>query len=170
MAKNAIVITIEGVLQKVVTYAPIPSGIALYHSLADNYNILLITENDNKAYIDDWLVLENLTKHGNVTYNDSSLAGKTAAERRLYQVNTLRARGYAIDFVIDPDPSVSAALLSVGIPVLNFLHPSYSLPQWRPDYEEHVKPWKEIEEEAERQARLRAEDNRLEKNRLREEY
>lgn len=158
MATNSVVITVEGVLQKNVSYAPIVQGKALYIGLSNVYNLLLVTDSNDEKLLERWLDLENLNKHGMIVYNDAVLAAKSPGERRLAQVNILRSRGYAIDFVIDPAPDVSAKLLGAGISVLNFLHSSYSLPEWRPDFKESIKPWEEIVETNERLAYLKAQD------------
>lgn len=155
-----VAMTIEGVLQKVVSYAPIPSGITLYNSLSSVHQIILLSDYP-KEDVDRWLELEGLNKHSFVRYGDTTTYGRPASERRLAQVNYLRSRGYALDFVIDPDPGVSAAVLASGISVLNFLHTSYALPQWRPDYEFSPKPWASLEEEVRKVASLRAKDPKL---------
>lgn len=47
-----------------------------------------------------------------------------------------------------------------GIGVLNYLHPNYSNPRFRPDYQDTVTPWSELVGEVERQRALREEDQR----------
>lgn len=158
---NSVVITLEGVLQKIVSYAPIPSGITLYHGLSSVYNVLLVSDSTDQRQVEHWLALENLNSHGTIIYSDTVLNSKSAEERRLAQVSRLRARGFNIDFVIDPDISVCAALFLSGINILNFGHSSYALPQWRPDYEKSVKPWDEIARQQEELALLKAQDIRL---------
>ena len=157
------VLTIEGVLQKYVSYAPIPVGLVLYHALATNFNIALVTEGE-KEQVDYWLNLEGLTTHGTVIYNDKTLERLSIQARRLRQINTLHSRGFAIDLVVEPDPVVASVLLNGGYSVLNFLHYAYALPQWRPDFEPKVKPWDSLKEEAELAAVLKAADVRLAKN------
>jgi hypothetical protein len=160
VAISAAVITIEGVLQKVVSYAPIPSGLNLYHGLASVFRVILVSDYP-KDEVDRWLNLEGLTKHGVVLYANPILESKTASEKRLAQLSNLRSRGFAIDFCIEPDPVVASAILASGISVLNFLHFAYALPQWRPDYDITPKPWAAIEEEAQAVALLRAKDTKL---------
>lgn len=161
MASTA-VITVEGVLQKNVSYAPIPVGLVLYHALASNFNIALVSEGE-KEEIDYWLNLEGLTTHGTVVYNDFTLSQLSIQARRLRQVNTLRSRGFAIDLVVEPDPIAASSLLGAGYTVLNFLHYAYALPQWRPDFEPQVKPWASLKREAEEAAALKSLDTRLNK-------
>ena len=162
MASTA-VITIEGVLQKNVSYSPIPVGLVLYHSLTNGFNVALVTDGYQEE-VDYWLSVEGLNTHGTVVYNDFTLAEKAPIDRRLRQINSLRARQFAIDLIVEPDPAIAAALLRDGYTVLNFLHYSYALPQWRPDYERKIKPWAELEQEAINAALLRSKDARLAKN------
>jgi hypothetical protein len=143
-----------------VSYAPIPVGISLYHSLASVFNVVLVSDGEQKI-VDSWLDLEGLNKHGTVVYSDFLLDQKSVQERRYEQIHSLRARGFAVTVVVEPDPVVASYLLANGYSVLNFLHSSYALPQWRPDYEKRQKPWNQIVEEVNKQAELRAIDQRM---------
>lgn len=162
MASTA-VITLEGVLQKNVSYAPIPVGLVLYHALSSSFNLVIVSDN-YETEVDYWLSLEGLNKHGTVICNDFTLAELPTHKRRLRQVNLLRSRGFAIDLVVEPDPACAATLLNAGYSVLNFLHHIYALPQWRPDFEPKVRPWQELEQEAITSALLKAQDARLAKD------
>lgn len=151
---------VEGVLQTPISSAPIIAGINMYKGLANNFHIVLISDQD----VDDlayWLRLEGLKDHGKVISKDESLDDKTPEARRLYQCNSLRASGYSLEFVIEPNPSIAAELLRGGFTVLNYLHYSYALPQWRPDYEERTKSWEDLEREARVTRLMRTEDSRL---------
>lgn len=160
MAANTAVITLEGVIQKNVSYAPIPVGISLYHAFASVFNVVLVSDGEEKI-VSQWLDLEGLNKHGTVVYTDFFLDQKPTQERRLDQIRSLRARGFAVTLVCEPDPVVASYLLANGYSVLNFLHSSYALPQWRPDYEKQQKPWAQIVEEVDKLAALRAIDQRM---------
>jgi hypothetical protein len=162
MAANTAVITLEGVLQKNVSYAPIPVGLSLYHSLTSVFNVVLVSDGEQKE-VSQWLDLEGLNKHGTVVYSDFILDQKIPQERRLAQVKGLHTRGFAVTVVVEPDPIVASFLLANGYSVLNFLHSEYALPQWRPDYERQQKPWAQIVEEVNTQAELRAIDYRMAK-------
>lgn len=167
MARNSITITVEGVLQKVVSYAPIQSGLTMYHGLATVYQIILLSDYPESDVV-RWLKLEGLNKHGVCLYSDSLREYPDAASRRVAQINDLRSRGFSVDFCIEPDPVVAAALLFSGVSVMNFLHSSYALPQWRPDYEFTPKPWARIEEEMADTRLLRSRDIKLKQ--IEEEY
>ena len=157
---SACVITVEGVLQKITTSAYIPLGLQLYHGLAETFNLLLVSDS-SKEELDYWLRLENLNKHGAVVYNDEFLQKFSVEERRQKQVVSLRNRGYNIDLVVEPDPAIASRLLFSGFSVLNFLHSAYAIPEWRPDYEEKVVPWNELEERVRQDAILKQKDERL---------
>lgn len=162
MAANTAVITLEGVMQKTVSYSPIPVGISLYHALASIFNVVLVSDGEQKV-VDEWLDLEGLNKHGTTIYSDFILDQKSVQERRLEQIKGLHSRGFAVTLVVEPAPIVASILLAAGYNVLNFLHSSYALPQWRPDYERQQKPWNKIVEEVDKQAALRAIDERMAK-------
>lgn len=158
---SACVIVVEGVLQKLITTAPIAEGLQIYHGLSETFQILLVSDSD-KETLDHWLQLENLNKHGIVIYNDGYLQNFSAEERRVKQIYEIRNRGYAIDLIVEPDPVVAAQLLYRGFSVLNFLHTAYSHPEWRPDFEEKVKPWSMLEEQVTKDIILRTGDKRME--------
>jgi hypothetical protein len=163
MAKSAVAITIEGVLQKMVSSAPIPVGIQLYHGLAETFQVLLITDSDKKE-TDYWLRLENLNKHGVVSYADPVLMSYPVEVRRERQIKAFSARGFIVDLVIDPDPAICRSLLLAGYTVLPFIHHLYSYPEWRPDFEGEVRPWDRFEEEIAREMQLRNSDTRTKKH------
>lgn len=160
MPISSVAIAVEGVLQKSTSSAPVPVGIALYHSLKSNFNILLYSDQDRKT-LDYWLSLEALREHAAAEYNENGRVFQSQVDRKIAQVNSLRQRGYNIDLVIEPEPVASAWLLKNGYTVLTFTHAQYALPQWRPDYTEHRKPWSDLEEETRKAAELRAVDERL---------
>lgn len=163
MPISSVAMAVEGVLQKNVSLAPIPVGIALYHSLKSNFNILLYSEAGRKE-LDYWLSIEALTSHSAVEYNENNRAWLSEINRKRKQVGSLRQRGFSIDVVIEPNPEVAAHMVLDGYSVLTFTHAQYALPQWRPDYTEKRKPWEELEEEARKISELRAIDERLKKH------
>ncbi len=158
MAVSSVVVTVEGVLKKHVTDAPIPVGIALYHGLANTFNVLLATDM-NKKETDRWCALEGLNRHAAVEYNEGIIEGFDVDFRRLQQVLNLRKKGYSIDLVIDPNPTSVIKLSYYGFNTMLNTHAEYSLPQWRPDFEHRVKAWDEIEAHEIKMAELRAIEN-----------
>lgn len=160
MGVNACAIVVEGVLQQPISSAPIIAGINLYKGLSHNFHIILISDQDGDD-LTYWLRLEGLKDHGKVISKDGSLDGRTPEARRLYQCNSLRASGYSIEFVVEPNPEIAAELFRNGFTVLNYLHFSYALPQWRPDFEEETKSWEDLQRAAIQDRIMRETDARL---------
>lgn len=159
MPISSVAMSVEGVLQKNVSSAPIPVGVALYHSLSTNFNILLTTDMSQKE-ADRWLLMEALNKHSAIEYNEDKHK-YFPATRKLSQLSSLRNRGYHIDLVIEPSPLISALLIENGFSVMTFTHAQYALPKWRPDYEERPRPWDDLHEAANKLAELKSLDDRM---------
>jgi len=152
--KSAAAITISGVLRKSVGGTPIPAGTLLYRALAPLSALILLADHPETDWqasgeLSDWLMVNNFTAHADIVPLDST---------RLAQVNKLRARGYALEFVIEPDPAEAGKLIKEGHSVLSFLHAQYAVPSWRPDYEQPLTPWDDLAAGVEHQARMRAHD------------
>jgi hypothetical protein len=160
MAVSAVAITIDGVMQKRVSSSPITTGIQLYHGLAETFSVHLLTDQREKE-MSYWLNINKLNKHAGVTFSDNILETYSSSHRRAAQLAKLRTTGYVLDLVIEPDPSVAAHLLAGGYTVCAFLSASYADPSWRPDWDGEERGWKRLEQEASRQAELRAMDFRL---------
>jgi len=160
MPISSVAMSVEGVLQKYQPTVPIPVGVALYHSLATNFNILLYSEDEKKS-LDYWLGIEALTKHAAVEYNEGPKRWEDSHIRKMVQLASLHNRGFHIDLVIDPDPTASVKMIESGYNVMTFTHAQYALPQWRPDYTEQRRPWKDFEDAAIKLAELRALDTRM---------
>jgi hypothetical protein len=155
--KLSAVLAIDGVLRRTVTGAPIEEGIKLMNGLKMFYNIVLVA--DSAEPMKDWLDLECVFGYTQVKYPEECL-DLSPRLMRLMQVSQIQQQGYAIRLVVEPDPGVAAHLLVNGYNVLNFLHSTYSLPEWRPDWDGTVRPWEELSAVVARNARLRAEDKR----------
>jgi hypothetical protein len=160
MPLMSVAICVEGVLQKSSPSIRMDVGVALYHSLKSNFNILLYSDQSKKE-LDYWLSLEALNSHSAVEYTDDILKYLANPDRKVSQVNSLRARGFHIDLVIEPDPDASSVLIGNGYSVMTFTHAQYSLPEWRPDYQEKRKPWQEFADESRKLAELKAMDRRM---------
>lgn len=139
---------------------PIPVGIALYHSLKNNFNILLYSEQDRKT-LDHWLAIEALRIHAAVEYNEAPRHWLSSPERKLTQLNSLRQRGYRIELVIEPDPEAAALMITSGFSIMNFIHSAYAMPTWRPDFTGQDRKWSTLEATANAMAEMRALDDRL---------
>jgi len=162
MPIGSIAMSLEGVLQKSSSNVPLQLGIALYHSLKDNFNIVLYSEQARKP-VDYWLAIESLTSHAAVEYSEANVQFLGSPERKLSQVSSLRRRGYKIELIIESEPDASALLMLNGFNVLHFLHSQYTLPQWRPDFTGKPRNWEVLAELATQEAELKAVDMRLKK-------
>ena len=163
MAVSSVVICVEGVLRKHVTDSPIPVGIALYHGLANTFNVLLASDLTARE-LDRWCALEGLNRHAATEVNEGPISSFDLEFRRLQQVLNLRKRGYSIDLVIEPNPETIIKLLYHGFSTMLFTHAQYSMPQWRPDFEHKVRAWEEIEANEIKMAELRAIENLSKEN------
>ena len=161
MPISSVAMAVEGVLMKPTAAVPIPTGIALYHTFKENFNILLYSDQDRKT-LDHWLAIEALNIHTAVEYNDEKHRWLPDTDRKINQLNALRKRGYKIELVIEPDPKASASILYNGFNVMTFSHAQYALPKWRPDYPGEKSEWQTLMDAAEKQAELKAMDRRLE--------
>jgi len=157
---SSVAISVEGVLSRPFSASPVPLGIALYHSLKENFNILLYSDQDRNT-LDHWLSVEALNIQVATEYNESSRQWLTDPERKLTQLNSLRQRGYKIDLVLEPNPEAAALMLINGFNILNFIHSQYAMPQWRPDFTGTGRSWDILSGMADRMAELKALDKRL---------
>lgn len=152
-------IAIDGVMRKLVTSAPIPEGMRLYHSLARTGAVVLLADEEHKDdRLETWLEMEGCVNHSFVRYVAPELSG------RVDQMNRLRMHGHGVDLVVEPDPAIAAQLVAAGFNVCLFTHASYAHPSWRPDTDTGIQPWSDLSEQIATQARLRARDTRLKRD------
>jgi hypothetical protein len=111
-----------------------------------------------------FLKLNRITGHIGIDISVLS-DGVDTVDRRLAQINRLRRNG-PISFVVEPDPKNAAALLAAGVPTLLYLHPQYTVPSWRPDYNGSLRRWDDLVTETERQVALRADEDLTDKETL----
>jgi hypothetical protein len=152
-------IVAEGVLRRVVSGTKIQQGVDLYYGLATRTKIVLVTDELEKTgELQYWLKVEGLHEHVSVIWSDIVLSRMSTPLARERQLN-----GYSqgvIDLVVEPDPNVSAHLVTAGYSTLTFTHAAYSLPEWRPDFEFEVVPWDSLAKQVANEAYLRATDTR----------
>jgi hypothetical protein len=150
---NISLITLDGVLRKLLGSSPIPEGIRLYQSLASTGGVVLSAHEHEHDQVEEWLEIMGCVRHDFVTWNSGGPAVDTA--------NHLRRQGYDIDIVVDPDPGAVIHLIEAGFNTLLFTHSQYAHPSWRPDADTGVKPWGEIVEFTAKVAKMKAADARL---------
>jgi hypothetical protein len=154
-----VAIVIEGVLSREVGEGVITQGQRLYFGLMESYTVALLTDRTDTEAVKHWLKVNGLDKHPYLipaTIKDP----QDPAARRMQQISRLRQAGCNVELLIEPDPKVAAHAMGNGVAVLNYLHPNYSNPRFRPDYKETVTPWAEMDAEVERLRALREEDPR----------
>lgn len=168
---STVAITIDGVLRKLVGLTPIPVGIQLYHALAAQFHVVLLSNDlasniENRAFLD----ANQCYEHVKVIDVDLVERGLDQPALRVDQVNRARALGQNVQLVVEPNPAASAALVDAGYNVVTFTSVEYTVPSWRPDFapefntEEGIQfamPWDSLQQSVANQARLKAEDDRL---------
>lgn len=154
-------IVVEGVMRRDVGEGVIPQGQRLYWGLMESYKVALLTDCDHLdlGVVEYWLKVNGFNKHAYVM-PVSLLDPEDPGERRMQQISRLRRAGCAVELLIEPDPVIAAHVMGNGIGVLNYLHPNYSNPRFRPDYQETVTPWNSLVDEVERQRVMRGDDPR----------
>lgn len=151
----SVVVFVDGIMRRVRDQSIIMEGVALYKSLNETNRVILVCEDAERTAI--WLKTNNLAKK----LDDIVAVVDTPLDRpKLLTVETIRSKG-KIDYVVTEDTELARQLIEVGIPVLVFLNPRYTRPEFRPDGREGKKSWEVITEELDRQQGLYSEDPRL---------
>ena len=154
-----VAIVMDGVLAKDVGEGLIPQGRRLYMGLAEAYKIAVVTDRTDSEAVKYWLLVNGFDRHPYLILPHLK-DPEDPAERRMQQISRLRQAGCNVELLIEPNPQVAAHVMRHGVAVLNYLHPNYSNPRFRPDYSENITPWSELVDEVERQRALREEDKR----------
>ncbi|MFI6512924.1 hypothetical protein ACIBCT_35445 [Streptosporangium sp. NPDC050855] len=141
----ACAMTIWGILRDPISRQPSDHGRTLYAAMKEGYRVHLLA--DDPADI-EWLRLEHITGHVSIS---TPRPGHPMHTERLYQVAQLRAAG-PLDLVIDPDPTICAALFDAGQPTLLYSHPRYAHLRHRPG----LKAWADLETTVNRTRQLEA--------------
>ncbi|KUL44693.1 hypothetical protein ADL22_12165 [Streptomyces sp. NRRL F-4489] len=155
-----IAITIDGVLRNTDTDGAIPLGNALYQALATDHALYLLADDRNPSTTHKWLTFTGLTAHMRLVGPRRTSNAATPADVRLECLGHLTGTGIKLDLVIEPDPAVSVELLARGYPVTTLTLPHFAKPEWRPDYQQGLRPWAELVAETETQAQAYATDPR----------
>lgn len=158
---------LDGVLRRITDHQSLDSnGRLLFEGMKNLGRITFLADgfSRERKYIEHFLKFHRITEYINIDISLPSDGADTVA-RRLTQINRLRRTG-PVDFVVEPDPRIAAALLADGIPTLLYLHPQYTVPSWRPDYTGNLRRWDDLVAETERQESLRADEDLKEKETL----
>lgn len=149
---STFVMTLDGVLRT--GQSVHNQGRALYTALSSTGRLAVLGGPDETT--DEWFLASNgMTQHAYLIAETKDSA-TTIAGRRMAQVAYLRSQGCSIEFVVEPDPDVAAYLLAHAVPVLVYLHPQFSTPSFRPDYENVAKPWNNLVKQVDYQMAMRA--------------
>lgn len=159
-----IAITLDGVFRRITDQNVVnPNGIMLFEGLKQFGRVTFLADGFTRdlAQIEHFLKINRISGYVGIDLSVLSDGG-SIVDRRLVQINRLRRNG-PVSIVIEPDPKVAAGLLAEGIPTLLYLHPQYSVPSWRPDYNGSPRRWDDLVAETDRQNTLRAEEDLMDK-------
>lgn len=149
----AYLITLQDVIRQH-TGALNPQGRTLYEGFVHLGSTVILGEED--AEKDKWfLATQGMSGHSNYIPLDTDVS-PDPVEQRLNQVRQLRAAGMLVELAVDPNPEVVAALHLEMVPTLLYLHPRFSQPSFRPDFESVARPWDELTSAVEYQITQRA--------------
>jgi len=147
------VLTLEGVLQQP-NGAPNIQGFALYHALASQGRLAILCGEDKEKA--NWFLATNDLVDHLIVVPERMDSHPSHLERRSIQLSHLMQQGHNVELVIEPDPEVVAHLHGMGIPALLYLHPKFSQPSFRPDWESEATPWSKLIEAVNYQEQLKA--------------
>jgi hypothetical protein len=140
----------------------IPLGRQMFHAFCGVTQVGIISNETDPEILEHWLWLEGLSGYAAILPPDAIMSVQLSkADYRVWQVNQLHKKGYVIECVLEPEPDIASALLSAGYNVSLFLHAAYSVPSWRPDADNAVKPWDTLADEVANMAAMRAYDKKL---------
>lgn len=156
---NHVAIVVNGVLRQPNDSSVIIPGLLIYKSLIKDHRVSLIIDSAAKEKVQYWLLMNGLTDHVNEIYWDEA-DPVDPGTRRLRQISRLRRQG-PLSLVYESDTAVALKLIQAQIPVMLFLHPTYTHPDFLPGHSSEPTPWNDLVAEAVRQQEARATDTRL---------
>ncbi|GAA2321837.1 hypothetical protein GCM10010149_88650 [Nonomuraea roseoviolacea subsp. roseoviolacea] len=151
-----VVMVVDELLRDVSTGGPVPEGRRLYQALSGLYTVVLIADTPTD---DVWLAVNGFDQHQAVVTRLAEDPDDVAI-RRIRQVERLRAQGAALEYLVDPDPGVVAAVIRTGVPCLLAVNPPYARPEFHPHFTEEIRPWDQLVAEIDQTKALRAADTR----------
>jgi hypothetical protein len=153
---RAIAIALDGVLRKPLDIEAQDFGATLlYNSLVQHFRVVILGTED-PVRDEHFLMVNGLLKYVKIEPVLSG-DGEGFTDQKARQLERLRAEGFTFEFVVVPDPDLAREMYSVGVPVLLYLHPTFSAKSFRPDYDRGIRPWNELAEEVEFQLVAKAE-------------
>lgn len=153
---RAVAIALDGVLRKPLDVEAHDFGATmLFRSLAAQFRVVVLGT-DNAERDEQFLTINGLNDYVRIEPMKPEDGTSVAAQKR-GQLRRLRAEGYRFEFVVVPDPEQAKDLYAIGVPVLLYLHPTFSSESFRPDYEGGLRPWNDLVDEVRFQVTARAE-------------
>jgi hypothetical protein len=152
---RAIAIALDGVLRKPLDVEAQDFGAyLLYASMVDHFRIVILgTDQPDKD--EHFLTVNGLTRYVKIE-SIRPEDGLTDGDRKRTQLERLRAEGFTFEFVVLPDPDLAKDVYASGVPVLLYLHPTFSARSFRPDYDGGIRPWNDLRAEVEFQLSAKA--------------
>lgn len=153
---RAVAIALDGVLRKPLDVEAQDFGASLlFASLVENFRVVVLgTGNPEKD--EHFLRVNGMVKYVKIEPIRPEDGEGIAAQKRA-QIQRLRAEGFKFEFIVVPDPELAIDLYADGLPVLLYLHPTFSSRSFRPDTPEGLRPWNELAAEVEFQINAKAE-------------
>lgn len=152
---RSVAIALENVLRKPLDIEAQDFGASLlYASLVDNFRVVVLGTED-RVKDEHFLMVNGLVRHVKLE-SIRPEDGRTDFERKRTQLRRLRAEGFRFEFVVVPDPELARDLYATGVPVLLYLHPTFSAESFRPDRQAGLRPWNELAAEVEFQVTEKA--------------
>lgn len=152
---RSVAIALEGVLRKPLDVEAQDFGASLlFASLVENFRVVVLGT-DSTVKDEHFLGVNGLVKYVKI---EPVKVGdpEGVAERTRTQIERLRAEGFKFEFVVVPDPELARGLYADGVPVLLYLHPTFSSRLVRPDTDPGLTPWDELATEVEFQLAAKA--------------
>lgn len=158
---RTVAIALDGVLRKPLDVEAQDFGASLLYAGLNNHFRVVILGTDNPARDEQFLAINGIGRYVKIEPLRPE-DGEGVAEQKRAQIARLRAEGFRFEFVVVPDPELAYHLYVEGVPVLLYLHPTFSAKSFRPDYDGGIRPWTELAEEVEFQLNAKAERLRQE--------
>lgn len=145
---RAVAITLDGVLRKPLDVEAQDFGATLlYRSLQQAFRVVVLgTEHPDRD--EQFLAINGLGGYVQIEPLRPE-DGERVEDQKREQVARLRRQGFKFEFVVVPDPDLARDLYAEGLPVLLYVHPTFSARSFRPDFDGGIRPWNELAAEVE---------------------
>jgi hypothetical protein len=151
----SILMKVEGVLTNHLG-KPIHAGEHLYRVLVNDNRLVL---SSNRTYDDlaRYTASRSLRDWATLRGSEEVLPGVDLYWRH---IEVEKSSGI-LDFVVTNDPTIIEKCMAASIPALLFVHPTFMVPEYRPDSDSPVRPWDVMVADMERRTVAAGKDDRL---------